>query len=142
MKIRGILLPILALALAQVPWIPCHCGEGCEIRPLLVATTHRCDDPEHEVIHRTCPAHGCTGHKDAQPPRTPHPEGDHDHEIFILQAVSSPPAPSLPLGTSMAWTEAVDGPSTAARVPTDGAHVYAGEATGPPRALATIRLLV
>lgn len=153
-KHRGILLSILALALVQVPWIPCHCGETCEIRPLLVTMGHHCDDPDHEVIHRTCPAHGCTGHRVEPPPCPPAPEPapepapdsdhdhDHDHDVFLLQAVSSPPVPSLPLGTSLAWLEAVDAGVTAPRVPTDGEHVGSGGGTGPPPALATVRLLV
>ncbi len=147
---RGrILICALALALAQVPWIPCHCGEGCAIRPLLVATSHDCEDPDHAVIHRRCPAHGCAGHKAEhhaeEPVRAPDHDGDdeHDHSIFLLQAVTAPAAPGLPLGTAASWLASVQVPAVAA----PRAHLSARleceeEATGPPRALATIRLLV
>ena len=142
------LLPcLLALALAQVPWMPCHCGDTCEIRPLLLASADTCHEPDHATSHRTCPAHGCTGHRSAHPVESaPSPDDgeDHHHEIYILQAVTAPPSPSLPAAGSgvlhvLAPTLDV---ACGEAAPRERLHAAGGAATGPPEGLASTRLLL
>ena len=65
-----VLLALLALTLAQVPFAPCHCGAGCAPVPAL-ATPSLCPDPAGHAHHDACPAHGCGG--------SPSAPADDDH---------------------------------------------------------------
>ena len=148
MNVRGVIICLAALAFAQVPWIPCHCGDGCEIRPLLVAETHACEHPAHAVEHNHCLAHGCLGHRHHHAPLPasepePEPESpDHDHEIYILQAVSAPASPSVS-PASPAWGAVVSVDAFDATFALSDAPRRIPEVgTGPPAALTTVCLLL
>ena len=116
-------LVLLALLLAQVPWVHCHCEETCRaVAPLRAS------------------ACSCHHQSDGDPPGEPQREVDHSIVMVVALAAGSHPAPDAPdgqlvVGMSPALPEPLCTREGAARVRQD-------PGTGPPGFLEGTHLLL
>lgn len=153
----GVIVCAVAVALIQVPWIPCHCaGNGaCVPRPTLGAAVHDCEAhrarPEparcacshhHHDAHHD---HAHHAHHDEPPVDAPRPgddTDDHDHDLLFLQAVA--PGTGVTLASHAPALDAIplalDAPSA---LPVRSVRSQMSPPDiGPPSRLASVRLLL
>lgn len=127
-------LVLLALLLAQVPWLDCRCEEGASRTAAFLAPD--CDHDHHHA-HGHAHDHG----EPAEVPGAPHDPDDHDHEIVFAVALSAAPAAGLDAPAAFAALAPPGGGTEVLPVAAARASLLLRE-TGPPDVLASVRLLL